>query len=238
MRRQSNPFVIKTAPFTPSRHDGHGGDRQRDRQNFIKVTKLSAVTIENSQFKGGNAGFGPGSPLLGGEGFGTPSSIAMAGSAPTGSMPTMGYWNAKLRPFNNVVMRETCQIPGQLDVNVVGDITTPIKAVANFSSRHRRARNVVCIDPVTAYGNVSGQGTIGMAVVFTSMGWRKAACPRRNTSPRVAIDIYPLSTSNLVSAPGKHQCHHHPGIEAIGGGAGIKLHRVQWPGCLAHWPMK
>ncbi|MNY27251.1 Fibronectin type III protein [compost metagenome] len=125
--------------------------------------------------------------------------------------------------MNNVTIRENCQILGKLDVNqVVGDITTLIKAVANFSiPAYRRARNVVCIDPVTAYGNVSGQGTIGIAVVFYLNGVEKGRVSKTEYVATGGTRYLSIDIKPSFEIPANTNATITFGIEAIGNGAGI-----------------
>ncbi|MHA4875479.1 phage tail tip fiber protein, partial [Enterococcus faecium] len=60
-----NPFVIKNGTVYMNHAMMDTAEIGNVIAKYIKVTNLSAVTIENSQFKGGNAGFGPGGPYSG-----------------------------------------------------------------------------------------------------------------------------------------------------------------------------
>ncbi|MGU5713971.1 phage tail tip protein J-related protein [Aeromonas taiwanensis] len=222
-----NPFVIKNGTVYMNHAMMDTAEIGNVIAKYIKVTNLSAVTIENSQFKGGNAGFGPGGPYSGwGEGWHTiiysdgriyTNRLYAASGSFTGEV------NANRGTFNNVVMRENCQILGQLDVNqVVGDITTLIKAVANFSiPAYRRARNVVCIDPVTAYGNVSGQGTIGIAVVFYLNGVEKGRVSKTEYVATGGTRYLSIDIKPSFEIPAYTNATITFGIEPIGNGTGI-----------------
>ncbi|HGY1052582.1 TPA: DUF1983 domain-containing protein [Aeromonas salmonicida subsp. pectinolytica] len=222
-----HPFIIKNGTVYMNHAMMDTAEIGNVIAKYIKVTNLSAVTIENSQFKGGNAGFGPGGPYSGwGEGWHTiiyndgrifTNKLYAADGSFTGEV------NANRGTFNNVTIRENCQILGKLDVNqIVGDITTLIKAVANFSiPAYRRARNVVCLDPVTAYGSVSGQGTIGMTVIFYLNGVEKARASKTEYAPTggtryISVDIKPT-----FEIPANTNATITFGIEPLGGGVGI-----------------
>ncbi len=222
-----HPFVIKNGTVYMNHAMMDTAEIGNVIAKYIKVTNLSAVTIENSDFKGGNAGYGRGGPYSGwGEGWHT--IIYADGRIRTNRLYAddgifTGEVNANKGTFNNVVMRENCQILGKLDVNqVVGDITTMIKAVANFSiPAYRRARNVVCIDPVTAYGNVSGQGTIGMAVVFYLNGVEKGRVSKTEYVATGGTRYFSIDIKPSFEIPANTNATITFGIEAIGGGAGI-----------------
>ncbi|MGG5827687.1 phage tail tip protein J-related protein [Aeromonas salmonicida] len=222
-----HPFIIKNGTVYMNHAMMDTAEIGNVIAKYIKVTNLSAVTIENSQFKGGNAGFGPGGPYIGwGEGWHT--IIYNDGRIFTNKLYAAdgiftGEVNANRGTMNNMVIRENCQILGKLDVNqVVGDITTLIKAVANFSiPAYRRARNVVCLDPVTAYGSVSGQGTIGMTVIFYLNGVEKARASKTEYAPTggtryISVDIKPT-----FEIPANTNATITFGIEPLGGGVGI-----------------
>ncbi|MBV7439068.1 DUF1983 domain-containing protein [Aeromonas sp. sif2416] len=190
---------------------------------YIKVTNLSAVTIENSDFKGGNAGFGRGGPYSAwGEGWhtiiyndGTIRTNRLYAAAGTFT----GEVNANSGTFNNVVMRENCQILGKLDVNqVLGDITQLIKSLANFSiPAYRRARNLVCLKPVTGYGTVSGQGTIGMAVICYLNGVEKERATRTEYVATGGSRYFSIPIQPAFDIPANTAVNITFGIELIGG---------------------
>ena len=177
--------------------------------------------------KGEDAGFGRGGPYSGwGEGWHT--IIYADGTIRTNRLYASegsftGEVNANRGTFNNVVMRENCQILGQLDVNqVVGDITTLIKAVANFSiPAYRRARNVVCLDPVTAYGSVSGQGTIGITVIFYLNGVEKGRATQTTYAATGGSRSLTVSISPSFEIPANTNATITFGIQATGGGQGL-----------------
>ncbi|MFQ2808098.1 phage tail tip protein [Aeromonas caviae] len=222
-----HPFIIKNGTVYMNHAMMDTAEIGNVIAKYIKVTNLSAVTIENSQFKGGNAGFGPGGPYSGwGEGWHTiiyndgrifTNKLYAADGSFTGEV------NANRGTFNNVTIRENCQILGELDVNqVVGDITTLIKAVANFSiPAYRRARNVVCLDPVTAYGSVSGQGTIGMTVIFYLNGVEKGRASRTEYVATGGTRYFSVDIKPTFYIPANTNATITFGIEAIGNGAGI-----------------
>jgi len=222
-----HPFIIKNGTVYMNHAMMDTAEIGNVIAKYIKVTNLSAVTIENSQFKGGNAGFGPGGPYSGwGEGWHTiiyndgrifTNKLYAADGSFTGEV------NANRGTFNNVTIRENCQILGKLDVNqVVGDITTLIKAVANFSiPAYRRARNVVCLDPVTAYGSVSGQGTIGMTVIFYLNGVEKGRASRTEYVATGGTRYFSVDIKPTFDIPANTNATITFGIEPVGGGAGI-----------------
>ncbi|WP_270816777.1 phage tail tip protein J-related protein [Aeromonas sp. Y318-3] len=122
-----HPFVIKNGTVYMNHAMMDTAEIGNVIAKYIKVTNLSAVTIENSQFKGGNAGFGPGGPYSGwGEGWHT--IIYSDGTIRTNRLYAAegsftGEVNANRGTFNNVVMRENCQILGKLSANqITGDI--------------------------------------------------------------------------------------------------------------------
>ncbi len=222
-----HPFIIKNGTVYMNHAMMDTAEIGNVIAKYIKVTNLSAVTIENSQFKGGNAGFGPGGPYSGwGEGWHTiiyndgrifTNKLYAADGSFTGEV------NANRGTFNNVTIRENCQILGKLDVNqIVGDITTLIKAVANFSvPAYRRTRNVVCLDPVTAYGTVSGQGTIGLTVIFYLNGVEKSRATQTTYVATGGSRALTVSISPSFEIPANTNATITFGIQTTGGGQGL-----------------
>ncbi|ATP90406.1 hypothetical protein VI35_09070 [Aeromonas caviae] len=194
---------------------------------YIKVTTLDAATITNSVLKGNAAAFGAGGPHAA-FGAGWYTVISSDGTLKTARLEATsgsftGEVNANKGTMNNMVIKENCQILGKLDVNQVdGDITTMIKAVANFSiPAYRRARNVVGIDPVTAYGTVSGQGTIGLAVVFYMNGVEKGRASRTQYVATGGSVYFSVDIKPTFEIPANTNATLTFGIEPIGNGAGL-----------------
>jgi hypothetical protein len=94
---------------------------------YIKVTNIDAATIVNSDFKGGNAGFGRGGPY-GGWGEGWHTFIYADGSILTNRLYAAegsftGTVNANAGTFNNVTIAENCNVLGTVYANrIVGDV--------------------------------------------------------------------------------------------------------------------
>lgn len=194
---------------------------------YIKVTTLDAATITNSVLKGNAAAFGAGGPHAA-FGAGWYTVISSDGTLKTARLEATsgsftGEVNANRGTMNNMVIKENCQILGKLDVNQVdGDITTMIKAAANFSiPAYRRARNVVGIDPVTAYGTVSGQGTIGLAVVFYMNGVEKGRASRTQYVATGGSLYFSVDIKPTFEIPANTNATLTFGIEPIGNGAGL-----------------
>ncbi|WP_324027160.1 phage tail tip fiber protein, partial [Aeromonas caviae] len=222
-----NPFIIKNGTVYMNHAMMDTAEIGNVIAKYIKVTNLSAVTIENSQFKGGNAGFGPGGPYSGwGEGWHTiiyndgrifTNRLYAADGSFTGEV------NANRGTFNNVVIRENCQILGSLDVNqVVGDITQLIRALANFSiPAYRRARNIVCLNPVTAYGSVSGQGSVGMIVVCYLNGVEVARATKTEYVATGGTRYMSAELKPAFEIPANTQANITFDIFPVGGGTGL-----------------
>ncbi|APJ15153.1 hypothetical protein BOQ57_09555 [Aeromonas hydrophila] len=122
-----NPFVIKNGITYINHAMMDSAEIANVIAKYIRVTSLDAATIVNSDFKGGNAGFGRGGPYSGwGEGWHT--IIYSDGTIRTNRLYAAegsftGEVNANRGTFNNVVMRENCQILGKLSANqITGDI--------------------------------------------------------------------------------------------------------------------
>jgi len=170
---------------------------------YIKVTNLSAVTIENSDFKGGNAGYGRGGPYSGwGEGWHT--IIYADGTIRTNRLYAAegsftGEVNANRGTFNNVVMRENCQILGKLSVNQIEGDVTRVYALESYISSDRisfsipafsRTRNLV-ISGIEIYARGSTQG-----------GGGDHADKEITNSASCSITVNGSPTSDSVSATG------------------------------------
>ncbi|WP_324030970.1 phage tail tip protein J-related protein [Aeromonas caviae] len=224
-----HPFVIKNGTVYMNHAMMDTAEIGNVIAKYINVQHLKGSLIEGGSFRGGDLWLGENANgQFGAYGkkwnAGIDSMGRIYGSDVYFSNGTFqGNVLANSGTMNNVTIRENCQILGQLDVNqVVGDITTLIKAVANFSiPAYRRARNVVCIDPVTAYGNVSGQGTIGMAVVFYLNGVEKGRVSKTEYVATGGTRYFSIDIKPSFEIPANTNATITFGIEAIGGGAGI-----------------
>ncbi|MCV3290964.1 DUF1983 domain-containing protein, partial [Aeromonas media] len=224
-----HPFVIKNGTVYMNHAMMDTAEIGNVIAKYINVQHLKGSLIEGGSFRGGDLWLGENATgQFGAYGkkwnAGIDSIGRIYGSDVYFSNGTFqGNVLANSGTMNNVTIRENCQILGQLDVNqVVGDITTLIKAVANFSiPAYRRARNVVCIDPVTAYGNVSGQGTIGMAVVFYLNGVEKGRVSKTEYVATGGTRYLSIDIKPSFELPANTNATITFGIEAIGGGAGI-----------------
>ncbi|AHX60529.1 phage tail tip protein J-related protein [Aeromonas media] len=113
-----HPFIIKNGTVFMNHAMMDTAEIGNVIAKYIKVTNLSAVTIENSDFKGGNAGYGRGGPYSGwGEGWNT--IIYADGTIRTNRLYAAegsftGEVNANSGTFNNVTIRENCQVLGKL----------------------------------------------------------------------------------------------------------------------------
>ena len=118
-----HPFVIKNGTVYMNHALMDTAEIGNVIAKYIKVTNLSAVTIDNSDFKGGNAGFGLGGPYSG-WGVGWHTIIYNDGRIYTNKLYAAagsftGEVNANSGTFNNVVMRENCTIMGKLKAEQV-----------------------------------------------------------------------------------------------------------------------
>ncbi|MFQ2454592.1 phage tail tip protein, partial [Aeromonas caviae] len=224
-----NPFVIKNGTVYMNHAMMDTAEIGNVIAKYINVQHLKGSLIEGGSFRGGDLWLGENATgQFGAYGkkwnAGIDSMGRIYGSDVYFSNGTFqGNVLANSGTMNNVTIRENCQILGQLDVNqVVGDITTLIKAVANFSiPAYRRARNVVCIDPVTAYGNVSGQGTIGMAVVFYLNGVEKGRVSKTEYVATGGTRYLSIDIKPSFEIPANTNATITFGIEPVGGGVGI-----------------
>ncbi|WP_171269736.1 phage tail tip protein J-related protein [Aeromonas media] len=118
-----HPFIIKNGTVYMNHAMMDTAEIGNVIAKYIKVTNLSAVTIENSQFKGGNAGFGPGGPYSGwGEGWHT--IIYNDGRIFTNKLYAAdgiftGEVNANRGTLSNILIKENCQILGTLKADQV-----------------------------------------------------------------------------------------------------------------------
>ncbi|HEB4979910.1 TPA: DUF1983 domain-containing protein, partial [Aeromonas dhakensis] len=224
-----HPFIIKNGTVFMNHAMMDTAEIGAVIAKYINVQHLKGTLIEGGSFRGGDLWLGENSNGQ----FGAYGKRWNAGIDSTGrfygsdvyfsSGTFQGNMLANSGTMNNVTIRENCQVLGQLDVNqVVGDITTLIAAVANFSiPAYRRARNVVCIDPVTAYGNVSGQGTIGMAVIFYLNGVEKGRVTKTEYVATGGTRYFSIDIKPSFELPANTNATITFGLEAIGGGAGI-----------------
>ncbi|MCY9821144.1 phage tail tip protein J-related protein [Aeromonas media] len=224
-----NPFIIKNGTVYMNHAMMDTAEIGNVIAKYINVQHLKGTLIEGGSFRGGDLWLGENAnSQFSAYGkrwnAGIDSNGRFYGSDVYFSSGTFqGNVLANSGTMNNVTIRENCQILGKLDVNqVVGDITTLIKAVANFSiPAYRRARNVVCIDPVTAYGNVSGQGTIGIAVVFYLNGVEKGRVSKTEYVATGGTRYLSIDIKPSFEIPANTNATITFGIEAIGNGAGI-----------------
>ncbi|WP_161493404.1 hypothetical protein, partial [Zoogloea sp. LCSB751] len=78
-----------------------------------------------------------------------------------------------------------------------------------------------CIDPVTAYGNVSGQGTIGIAVVFYLNGVEKGRVSKTEYVATGGTRYLSIDIKPSFEIPAYTNATITFGIEPIGNGTGI-----------------
>lgn len=170
---------------------------------YIQVTTLDAVTINNSDFKGGNAGFGRGGPYDGwGEKWHT--IIYSDGSIYTNKLYAdsgsfTGTVNANAGEFNNVTIKENCQILGSLSVyQLQGDVAKVYALESYISSdsltisvpAFAKARYIV-ISGIEIYARGSTQGG----------GGEHADKPITN-SASCTINVAGSVTTDTISATG------------------------------------
>ncbi|NAZ60481.1 phage tail tip fiber protein, partial [Aeromonas caviae] len=198
-----HPFVIKNGTVYMNHAMMDTAEIGNVIAKYINVTNLSAVTIENSDFKGGNAGYGRGGPYSGwGEGWHT--IIYADGTIRTNRLYAAegsftGEVNANRGTFNNVVMRENCQILGKLSVNQIEGDVTRVYALESYISSDRisfsipafsRTRNLV-ISGIEIYARGSTQG-----------GGGDHADKEITNSASCSITVNGSPTSDSVSATG------------------------------------
>ncbi|MFQ2706507.1 phage tail tip protein [Aeromonas caviae] len=198
-----HPFIIKNGTVFMNHAMMDTAEIGNVIAKYIKVTDLLAATIVNSDFKGGNAGFGRGGPYSGwGEGWHT--IIYADGTIRTNKLYAAagsftGEVNANSGTFNNVVMRENCQILGKLSVNQIEGDVTRVYALESYVASDRisftipafsRTRNLVISGiEIYARGDTQGGGGDHSDKPIT----RTASC---------AITINGATTSDSVSATG------------------------------------
>lgn len=198
-----NPFVIKNGTVYMNHALMDTAEIGNVIAKYIKVTNLSAVTIENSDYKGGNAGYGRGGPYSGwGEGWHT--IIYSDGRIYTNKLYASagsftGEVNANSGTFNNVVMRENCTIMGKLSVNQIEGDVTRVYALESYIANNRvsftipafsRTRNLV-ISGIEIYARGSTRG-----------GGGDHADTEITKSASCSITINGSTTSDSVSATG------------------------------------
>ena len=198
-----NPFVVKNGTVYMNHAMMDTAEIGNVIAKYIKVTNIDAATIVNSDFKGGNAGFGRGGPYSGwGEGWHT--IIYADGTIRTNRLYAAegsftGEVNANRGTFNNVVMRENCQILGKLSVNQIEGDVTRVYALESYISSDRisfsipafsRTRNLV-ISGIEIYARGSTQG-----------GGGDHADKEITNSASCSITVNGSPTSDSVSATG------------------------------------
>lgn len=141
--------------------------------DYIKAgVSISAPSIVGGSFdmgnafmSGGSAGFGLGGPYSAwGKGWNTV--IYSDGSVYTNRLRAEGGY-VKNMTMANCTIEQDCTIKGTLDADqIIGDVTKLIRASGAFQiAAYKRARNVVGIKPIFGSAEVSGHGTIGIALV-------------------------------------------------------------------------
>ncbi|MFQ2637924.1 phage tail tip protein [Aeromonas caviae] len=198
-----HPFIIKNGTVFMNHALMDTAEIGNVIAKYIKVTNLDAATIVNSDFKGGNAGFGRGGPYSGwGEGWHT--IIYADGTIRTNRLYAAegsftGEVNANSGTFNNVVMRENCQILGKLSVNQIEGDVTRVYALESYVASDRisftipafsRTRNLV-ISGIEIYARGSTQG-----------GGGDHADKEITNSASCSITVNGSPTSDSVSATG------------------------------------
>ncbi|MDH0358024.1 hypothetical protein N7298_04205 [Aeromonas caviae] len=198
-----HPFIIKNGTVFMNHAMMDTAEIGNVIAKYIKVTDLLAATIVNSDFKGGNAGFGRGGPYSGwGEGWHT--IIYADGTIRTNKLYAAagsftGEVNANSGTFNNVVMRENCKILGKLSVNQIEGDVTRVYALESYVASDRisftipafsRTRNLV-ISGIEIYARGSTQG-----------GGGDHADKEITNSASCSITVNGSTTSDSVSATG------------------------------------
>ncbi|MBL0511852.1 DUF1983 domain-containing protein [Aeromonas media] len=128
------------------------------------------IDMGNAFMAGGAAGFGKGGPY-GGWGWGWHTIIYADGGIYTNRLYAEGGYVRNMT-LGNCTIDQNCIILGTLEADrIVGDVTTLIKSSGNFSvPAYKRARNIVCIRPVSGSAAVSGYGTIGVTLICRMNG--------------------------------------------------------------------
>ena len=198
-----NPFIVKNGTVYMNHAMMDTAEIGNVIAKYIKVTNIDAATIVNSDFKGGNAGFGRGGPY-GGWGEGWHTLIYSDGRIYTNKLYAAagsftGEVNANSGTFNNVVMRENCQILGKLSVNQIEGDVTRVYALESYLANNRvsftipafsRTRNLV-ISGIEIYARGSTQG-----------GGGDHADKEITNAASCSITVNSSTTSDSVSATG------------------------------------
>lgn len=152
------------------------------------------IDMGNAFLSGGAAGFGKGGPYAS-WGFGWYTMIYADGSIYTNRLRAEGGY-VKNMTMNNCTIAADCVVLGTLEADrIVGDITRMIRASGNFSlAGYKRARNMVCIKPLTGLAEVSGAGTIGLILLCKLNGTEVARATSTASFP-VGTNRAPMSVT-------------------------------------------
>ncbi|MGE6120024.1 phage tail tip fiber protein [Aeromonas media] len=152
------------------------------------------IDMGNAFLSGGAAGFGKGGPYSG-WGWGWYTMIYADGSIYTNRLRAEGGY-VKNMTMNNCTIAADCEVLGTLEADrIVGDITRMIRASGNFSLvSYKRARNMVCIKPLTGMAEVSGSGTIGIILLCKLNGSEVARATSTASFP-VGTNRTPMSVT-------------------------------------------
>lgn len=153
-----------------------------------------SIDMGNAFLSGGAAGFGKGGPYSS-WGFGWYTMIYADGSIYTNRLRAEGGY-VKNMTMNNCTIAADCVVLGTLEADrIVGDITRMIRASGNFSlAGYKRARNMVCIKPLTGLAEVSGAGTIGLILLCKLNGTEVARATSTASFP-VGTNRAPMSVT-------------------------------------------
>lgn len=152
------------------------------------------IDMGNAFMAGGAAGFGKGGPY-GGWGWGWYTIIYANGSIYTNRLHAEGGYVRNMT-LGNCTIDQNCTILGTLEADrIVGDVTTLIKPSGNFSiPAYKRARNIVCIRPVSGRAAVSGYGTIGFTLICRMNGVEQVRATTQASYP-TGINRIPMQVS-------------------------------------------
>ena len=153
-----------------------------------------SIDMGNAFLSGGAAGFGKGGPY-GGWGWGWYTIIYADGSIYTNRLHAEGGYVRNMT-LGNCTIDQNCTILGTLEADrIVGDVTTLIKPSGNFSiPAYKRARNIVCIRPVSGRAAVSGSGTIGFTLICRMNGVEQGRATTQASYP-TGINRIPMQVS-------------------------------------------
>lgn len=153
-----------------------------------------SIDMGNAFLSGGAAGFGKGGPY-GGWGWGWYTIIYADGSIFTNRLHAEGGYVRNMT-LGNCTIDQNCTILGTLEADrIVGDVTTLIKPSGNFSiPAYKRARNIVCIRPVSGRAAVSGSGTIGFTLICRMNGVEQGRATTQASYPK-GINRIPMQVS-------------------------------------------